>query len=119
MNDVKEIIRKYADFTQIQTSKINFICDILECFRGDFILLTPKECKKFKCYLTNIYNNVSLIQDIMYTCRDEIIDLLSRDNISCIEYLKLSDIKINLNILAENKCQHILEIISKCISKII
>ena len=48
MENIKDLIEKYTRFTTIQESKITFIGDILNCFRSEFILLSPKECKKYK-----------------------------------------------------------------------
>lgn len=122
MENIKDLIEKYTRFTTIQESKITFIGDILNCFRSEFILLSPKECKKYKEYLQNIYNNISTIQDIVYVCKDEIDDLYLKcnsKNIDCILYTKIMGIKVSLEIIADKKCQYCLDVLEKCLSKVV
>ena len=122
MENIKDLIEKYTKFTTIQESKITFIGDILNCFRSEFILLSPKECKKYKEYLQNIYNNISTIQDIVYVCKDEIDDLYLKcnsKNIDCILYTKIMGIKVSLEIIADKKCQYCLDVLEKCLSKVV
>lgn len=122
MENIKDLIEKYTRFTTIQESKITFIGDILNCFRSEFILLSPKECKKYKEYLQNIYNNISTIQDVVYVCKDEIDDLYLKcnsKNIDCILYTKIMGIKVSLEIIADKKCQYCLDVLEKCLSKVV
>lgn len=122
MENIKDLIEKYTRFTTIQESKITFIGDILNCFRSEFLLLSPKECKKYKEYLQNIYNNISTIQDIVYICKDEIDDLYLKcnsKNIDCILYTKIMGIKVSLEIIADKKCQYCLDVLEKCLSKVV
>lgn len=122
MENIKDLIEKYTRFTTIQESKITFIGDILNCFRSEFVLLSPKECKKYKEYLQNIYNNISTIQDIVYICKDEIDDLYLKcnsKNIDCILYTKIMGIKVSLEIIADKKCQYCLDVLEKCLSKVV
>ena len=122
MENIKDLIEKYTRFTTVQESKITFIGDILNCFRSEFILLSPKECKKYKEYLQNIYNNISTIQDIVYVCKDEIDDLYLKcnsKNIDCILYTKIMGIKVSLEIIADKKCQYCLDVLEKCLSKVV
>ncbi len=122
MESIKGLIEKYSKFTTIQESKITFIGDILNCFRSEFVLLSPKECKKYKEYLENIYSNISTIQDILYVCKDEIDDLYlmcDTKNIDCLTYTKVMSIKMSLEIVADKKCQYCLDVIEKCLTKIV
>lgn len=122
MESIKDLIEKYSKFTTIQESKITFIGDILNCFRSEFILLSPKECKKYKEYLENIYSNISTIQDILYVCKDEIDDfylMCDTKNIDCLTYTKVMSIKMSLEIVADKKCQYCLDVIEKCLTKIV
>lgn len=120
MKDIQELIKRYSEFVKTQNDKISFILEVLLSFYDEFILLSKDNNPIFKDYLQNILSNITLIQDIMYTCEEEVNSILENQlDLNCLSYIKLLNIKISLLEIANHKCKTCCDVIKKCINKVI